>query len=151
MKKIIRLTESDLNRIVKRVLKESKTNLDFYTWVRRRFYEIGERLKWFVISDLDHHDNNFDYPTSVRDFIVQFLYVDDELRKKTLWDPPNELEDMPVDADFDFGNYSWEEGLTFLEELYGDMISKIWKEHEDNLDDEEEFDDDAYDEDDIED
>jgi len=139
MKKIIRLTESDLTRLVRRIIKESNDNLDFYTWVRRRFRAIGERLKEYVINDLEDHDNNFDYPTSVRDFIFQFLYYDDELRQKTLWDP--RFGEMPEDADFNFGKYSWEEGMSFLEELYGDMISKIWKEYEDNLDDEEEFDD----------
>ena len=122
MKKVIRLTESDLARIVKRVISEGSQEDKLDMYLRRRSELIDELIEKNI--DEVEEDGTF--------FIDQFEFADNIIN----W----VVQDMKVPDDIDEN-----EVIDFIKDEYGESIMSRFESDED--DDEKEWDDDEWDDD----
>jgi hypothetical protein len=73
MKKIVKLTETDLMRIVKRIIKEDE---EYSTNFRRRFRTIKDKIIDLISQakdEVDEDDDYFDYLDNIVYWVVQEL------------------------------------------------------------------------------
>jgi hypothetical protein len=78
MKKIIKLTESDLTNIVKRVINESVMG-NFIMTVIPELNKLNKRTNW---DNRSYGDNEIFYNKETKDYIFRYEYS----RRKTKWD-----------------------------------------------------------------
>ena len=124
MKKVIRLNESDLTKIVTKIIKEQEMG-DISLYLRRRLGTISEILGKMV------DDPNSD-PLNFSD---EFEYADNIL-SWTIQDLIREFNDGVIEEKED-------EVMDYLKEIYGDHLFEIYQseiESEDDYDDFEELD-----------
>ena len=123
MKKVIRLTESDLARIVKRVISEGSQEDKLDMYLRRR-----------VISIIDLIDKNIDEVEQEGTlFNDEFEFADNIIS----W----VVQDMGVPDDIDEG-----EIIDFIKDEHGDYILSHFNSEDDEDDDDDNWDDDDWDE-----
>ena len=124
MKKVIRLNESDLTKIVTKIIKEQEMG-DISLYLRRRLGTISEILGKMV------DDPNSD-PLNFSD---EFEYADNIL-SWTIQDLVREFNDGVIEEKED-------EVMDYLKEIYGDHLFEIYQseiESEDDFEDFEELD-----------
>ena len=105
MKKIIRLTESDLARIVKRVIKESD---EIPLFIRRRENKISEILDEVVSTaenDPMNFSDEFEYADNILNWTIQIM-------REVFGDDMIEREENDI--------------LGHLKEMYGDHLFDIY-------------------------
>jgi hypothetical protein len=108
MKKIVRLTESDLVRLVKKVINETEIPM----FIRRRIND--ENFRFFLNKHMEENDpNNFSDEFVYADYILQ-LTIDD------------------VMPDFDFDSDEGIDVEIFIREFYSD---EIFDHYRDNVED----------------
>ena len=122
MKKVIRLTESDLAHIVKRVINEGSEEDKLNMYLRRRSELIDELIE----KNIDEVEEDGTL------FIDQFEFADNIIN----W----VVQDMKVPDDIDEN-----EVIDFIKDEYGESIMSRFESDED--DDEKEWDDDEWDDD----
>jgi len=121
--KTVKLTESDLSRIVKRVIKESKIS----NTVLRRLHnpETKKFIEKCAMSDIKYANEHNRSPMYVYNLLHEILNnekLGTQFLVPTDTNPNGDLE-------FDFGGNTEDEVLHFLEETYGDMILNIYKKY----------------------
>ena len=122
MKKNIRLTESDLTRIVKRVIKENEIDKKLIRRITGN--DVKNAIEEWAMIAIKHANKLNRPPMSVHGLLYQFLNNDDAALKNLVPTNPN---DPDGDLDFDFGGPTEEDVLDFLEKIYGDMILDIYE------------------------
>ena len=128
MKKIIRLTESDLSRIVKRVINEKSKENELDQFIKRRSSLIDELIEKNideVEEDGTLFNDEYEYAKNIINWVVQ---------------------DMKVREDIDENDI-----IDYIEDEYGEYIRSRFNSEDDEEDDEREWDDDDWDDDDEED
>jgi hypothetical protein len=122
MKKVIRLTESDLVRIVKRVVSEGSQEDKLDMYLRRRSELIDELIEK-NIDEVEEDGTLFNDEFEFADNIINWV-----------------VQDMKVPDDIDEN-----EVIDFIKDEYGESIMSRFESDED--DDEKEWDDDEWDDD----
>jgi hypothetical protein len=105
MKKVVRLTESDLTRIVKRVIKEQEDdNYEIPSRLRRRILNMEEKLEE-VMDDPDNDPSDFSDEFEYTDNIIEYMIQEllGETEDSYIEDNENEISD-------------------FIKETYGEYI-----------------------------
>ena len=124
MKKIIRLTESDLSRIVKRVINEKSKENELDQFIKRRSSLIDELIEKNideVEEDGTLFNDEYEYTKNIINWVVQ---------------------DMKVREDIDENDI-----IDYIEDEHGEYIRSRFNSEDDEEDDEREWDDDDWDDD----
>jgi len=106
MKRVIRLTEGDLKKIIKKVITEKEDDFDVKLFVKRRIPFInkllsGEDLLTMFKGFMESSNDAYEYRDNATWIICDFLYRESRV---------------------DFTNPQYDDMFEFVRELYGDIL-----------------------------
>ena len=101
MKRVIRLTEGDLKKIIKKVITEKEDDFDVKLFVKRRIPFINNLMNKGAFISLEKTDDVFEHRDNVVALICDYLYKESRV---------------------DFTNPQYDDMFEFVRELYGDIF-----------------------------
>ena len=101
MKRVIRLTEDDLKKIIKKVITEQEDDFDVKLFVKRRIPFINNLMNKGAFISLEKTDDVFEHRDNATSIICDFLYRESRV---------------------DFTNPQYDDMFEFVRELYGDIL-----------------------------
>lgn len=117
MKRVIRLTEGDLKKIIKKVITEKEDDFDVKLFVKRRIPFINELLSGEDLLSLfpslgESSNDAYEYRDNATSIICDFLYRESRV---------------------DFTNPQYDDMFEFVRELYGDIFVDEWERNQSRL------------------